>query len=83
MNRTVLQVTLPLMDRLGRRTLHLAGLSGIIVSSLLIIIASSLDVSKSGVGILLVVSTLAFVVFFGVGPGCIAWLIAGELFNQV
>ena len=77
------QVTIPLMDRLGRRTLHLSGLAGIILFSILITVASSMDETKSGVGVFLVVSTFGFVVSFALGPGSIPWLIAGELFNQV
>jgi len=106
---TMTFVTIPLMDRLGRRFLHLAGLSGIILCSILIVIASSLvdgkriscndnvtgnatanDVTSpasttaavDGNGVFLIVSTLAFVVFFAIGPGSIPWMCAGELFPQ-
>ena len=36
---TMTLVTIPLMDRVGRRTLHLVGLAGIIVCSIMITIA--------------------------------------------
>jgi len=83
-------VTIPLMDRLGRRTLHLTGLAGMLFFSILITIALNLwkkeeDPAKaedSGVGIFLVVSTLSFVVFFALGPGSIPWMITSELFTQ-
>lgn len=41
-----------------------------------------MDRSSSGVGVFLVASTLLFVVFFGLGPGSIPWMITGELFTQ-
>lgn len=78
---TMTLVTIPLMDRIGRRTLHLTGLGGIIMCSILITVALSYDTSD-GVGVLLVVSTLTFVVFFALGPGSIPWMVAGELFTQ-
>ena len=77
---TMTLVTMPLMDRLGRRTLHFVGLAGIIFFSILITIALSLEESD-WVGVFLIVSTLSFVVFFALGPGSIPWLITGELFK--
>ncbi len=77
-------VTIPLMDRLGRRTLHLGGLAGIVVFCILITVAQNLDPQENdGIGVFLIVSTLGFVVFFALGPGSIPWLITGELFKQV
>ena len=85
-------VTIPLMDRVGRRTLHLVGLVGIIVCSIMITIAlnysnndnerSIIEEKATGVGIFLVVATLSFVVFFALGPGSIPWMAAGEMFSQ-
>ncbi len=81
---TMTFVTIPLMDRLGRRTLHLAGLLGIVVFCVLITVAQNLDPEENdGIGIFLIVATLGFVVFFALGPGSIPWLITGELFKQV
>merc|ERR1712241_112855 len=40
------------------------------------------DEGASGLGILLIISTLAFVVFFAIGPGSIPWMCVGELFKQ-
>lgn len=81
-------VTIPLMDRAGRRTLHLTGIAGMVVCAILITIAQNVnnntdrETEISGVGIFLIVSTLAFVVFFAVGPGSIPWLITGEVFEH-
>lgn len=87
---TMTLVTIPCMDRLGRRTLHLTGLAGMLFFSILITIALNLrdkeegpmNEEDSGVGIFLIVSTLSFVVFFALGPGSIPWMITAELFSQ-
>eukprot|EP00088_Acartia_fossae_P033567 TRINITY_DN3435_c0_g1_i1.p1 TRINITY_DN3435_c0_g1~~TRINITY_DN3435_c0_g1_i1.p1 ORF type:complete len:476 (+),score=97.49 TRINITY_DN3435_c0_g1_i1:2-1429(+) len=73
-------VTVPLMDRLGRRVLHLVGLAGMLIMAILIVIAASIE--SSGAQIFLIIVTLGFVVFFAVGPGSIPWMITGELFTQ-
>jgi len=73
-------VTVPLMDRLGRRILHLTGLAGMALMAVLIVVAANLD--SDGAKIFLIVVTLGFVVFFAVGPGSIPWMITGELFTQ-
>ena len=76
-------VTIPLMDRLGRRTLHLTGLAGIVICSIMITIALNFqEDGNEAVGIFLIVATLSFVVFFALGPGSIPWMAAGELFTQ-
>ena len=78
---TMTLITIPLMDRLGRRTLHLTGLGGIVICSIMITIALNYNTTDA-VGIFLIVSTLSFVVFFALGPGSIPWMAAGELFTQ-
>ena len=71
---TMAVVTIPLMDRLGRRTLHLAGLAGMLLFGVLLTVALNLDPSSSpGVGVFLVASTLAFVFSFAVGPSTVPW----------
>ena len=70
-------VTIPLMDRLGRRVLHLLGLVGMCLMAVLIVIAQNLDIGQ-----FMIAATLLFVVFFAVGPGSIPRMIAGEMFTQ-
>ena len=94
---TMTIVTIPLMDKLGRRTIHFVGIIGMIICSILITIAlnisdlesvdcTAIDSGSSsgteGAGVFAIVATLAFVVFFAFGPGSIPWLITGELFTQ-
>jgi len=71
-------VTIPLMDRLGRRVLHLGGLAGMCAMAILIVIAQNME----DAGGVLIAATLVFVVFFALGPGSIPWMIAGEMFTQ-
>ena len=94
---TMTIVTIPLMDKLGRRTIHFVGIIGMIICSILITIAlnisdlesvdcTAIDSGSSsgteGAGVFAIVATLAFVGFFAFGPGSIPWLITGELFTQ-
>ncbi|XP_052130290.1 glucose transporter type 1 isoform X2 [Frankliniella occidentalis] len=74
-------VSIPMMDKTGRRTLHLYGLGGMFIFSIFITI-SFLIKMIDWMSYLSVVSTLGFVVFFAVGPGSIPWMITAELFSQ-
>ncbi|XP_078040972.1 glucose transporter 1 isoform X1 [Augochlora pura] len=82
-------VSIPLMDRTGRRTLHLYGLGGMFIFSIFITISflikeffGYVQEMIDWMSYLSVVSTLSFVVFFAVGPGSIPWMITAELFSQ-
>ncbi|XP_045193213.2 solute carrier family 2, facilitated glucose transporter member 1-like [Mercenaria mercenaria] len=75
-------ITIPLMDRIGRRTLHLLGLGGMFVFSILITLSLSLTYLAPWLKIANIVVSLLYVVFFAVGPGSIPWLIVSELFAQ-
>merc|ERR1712025_454516 len=75
-------ISIPLMDRSGRRTLHLYGLGGMFIFSIFITISFLVKEFVSWIWWLSVVSTLFYVVFFAVGPGSIPWMITAELFSQ-
>ncbi|KAL6429343.1 hypothetical protein ACFW04_008202 [Cataglyphis niger] len=82
-------VSIPLMDRTGRRTLHLYGLGGMFIFSIFITISflikeffGYVQEMIDWMSYISVVSTLCFVVFFAVGPGSIPWMITAELFSQ-
>ncbi|KAL4216553.1 Solute carrier 2 [Mactra antiquata] len=75
-------VTIPLMDKLGRRTLHLIGLAGMFIFSIMITLSLSLMYLADWLKICNIVVSLLYVLFFAVGPGSIPWLIVSELFSQ-
>lgn len=75
-------VSIPLMDRSGRRTLHLYGLGGMFIFSIVLTIALLAMKSVAWMSYISVIATLCYVVFFAVGPGSIPWMITAELFSQ-
>ncbi|XP_050052270.1 glucose transporter type 1-like isoform X1 [Dermacentor andersoni] len=75
-------VSIPLMDRAGRRTLHLYGLGGMFIFSIFITISLLVKFLYHWITYMSVVSTLCFVVFFAIGPGTIPWMLMAELFSQ-
>jgi len=72
-------VTIPLMDRVGRRVLHITGLTGMWFFAAFIVVGQNIPSLPAGA---VVICTLCFVVFFALGPGSIPWMIAGEIFTQ-
>ncbi|XP_023659494.1 solute carrier family 2, facilitated glucose transporter member 3-like isoform X2 [Paramormyrops kingsleyae] len=74
-------VSLFLVERAGRRTLHLLGLAGMAVSALLLTIALLLK-DIASLSYLSIVAVFAFVAMFEMGPGPIPWFIVAELFSQ-
>ena len=101
-------ISIDLMERLGRRTLHvIIGMIGMLIFSAILNTtlafenfnsssnATSIECSsdpdhpgssesvKINVnGMIVVFSTIGFVIAFGVGPGSVAWLIPTEMFGQ-
>ncbi|CAF0758975.1 unnamed protein product [Adineta ricciae] len=80
-NIVVTIISVFLMDRLGRRILHLTGITGMFFTSLILVISLLVQATPFWNKVSLV-TTILFVAFFGVGPGSIPWLITAELFNQ-
>lgn len=74
-------VSIPLMDRLGRRTLQLSGLGGMAVFSVLMTIVATYKGSLTS-SVFAVIFTLLYVAFFAVGPSSIPWMLLSELFGQ-
>lgn len=75
-------VSLFLVERAGRRTLHLIGLAGMAVSALLMTISLSLVETNQALSFLAIVAVFGFVASFEMGPGPIPWFIVAELFSQ-
>ena len=70
------------MEKSGRRSLHLLGLGGMFVFSILMTIAFVLQSKVDSLKYLSLVSMMLYIVFFAIGPGSIPWLIVSELFLQ-
>ncbi|KAJ8289914.1 hypothetical protein GJAV_G00006700 [Gymnothorax javanicus] len=75
-------VSLFLVERAGRRTLHLIGLAGMAVSALLMTISLLLAAKIQAMSYLAIAAVFGFVAMFEMGPGPIPWFIVAELFAQ-
>ncbi|KAG8546814.1 hypothetical protein GDO81_029786 [Engystomops pustulosus] len=75
-------VSLLVVERAGRRTLHLIGLGGMAVFALIMTIALKLIDQAVGWSYVSIVATFGFVALFEIGPGPIPWFIVAELFSQ-
>ncbi|KAK2860566.1 hypothetical protein Q7C36_004732 [Tachysurus vachellii] len=75
-------VSLFLVERMGRRTLHMLGLAGMCVCAVIMTIALSLLESVPWMSYISMLSIFGFVAFFEVGPGPIPWFFVAELFSQ-
>ncbi|XP_038126477.1 solute carrier family 2, facilitated glucose transporter member 1-like [Cyprinodon tularosa] len=75
-------VSLFVVERAGRRSLHLLGLMGMAGAAVLMTIALALLEQVKWMSYLSIVAIFAFVAFFEMGPGPIPWFITAELFSQ-
>ncbi|XP_068962211.1 solute carrier family 2, facilitated glucose transporter member 3 [Petaurus breviceps papuanus] len=75
-------VSLFLVERAGRRTLHLIGLGGMAFCTILMVIAMSLKSQHLWMSYICIVAIFGYVAFFEIGPGPIPWFIVAELFSQ-
>uniref|UniRef100_A0A3Q0SHX7 Solute carrier family 2, facilitated glucose transporter member 4 n=1 Tax=Amphilophus citrinellus TaxID=61819 RepID=A0A3Q0SHX7_AMPCI len=75
-------VSLFLVERMGRRTLHMLGLGGMCVCAIIMTMALALLDSVPWMSYISMLSIFGFVAFFEVGPGPIPWFFVAELFSQ-
>ncbi|KPP68336.1 solute carrier family 2, facilitated glucose transporter member 1-like, partial [Scleropages formosus] len=75
-------VSLFVVERVGRRSLHLTGLMGMAVSAVLMTVAMALLDKLKWMSYVSIVAIFSFVAFFEIGPGPIPWFIVAELFSQ-
>ncbi|XP_029975041.1 solute carrier family 2, facilitated glucose transporter member 1-like [Salarias fasciatus] len=75
-------VSLFVVERVGRRPLHLTGLMGMAVSAICLTVAMALLDQHSWMSYVSIVAIFSFVAFFEIGPGPIPWFIVAELFSQ-
>uniref|UniRef100_A0A671XE40 Solute carrier family 2 member 3a n=1 Tax=Sparus aurata TaxID=8175 RepID=A0A671XE40_SPAAU len=74
-------VSLFLVEKAGRRSLHLLGLGGMAISALLMTISLLLK-TLPGMSYVAITAVMLFVAMFELGPGPIPWFIVAELFSQ-
>ncbi|TMS18412.1 Solute carrier family 2, facilitated glucose transporter member 1 [Larimichthys crocea] len=74
-------VSLFLVEKAGRRTLHLLGLGGMAISALIMTISLLLK-HITAMSYLAITAVMLFVGMFELGPGPIPWFIVAELFSQ-
>ncbi|KAK1801527.1 hypothetical protein P4O66_004586 [Electrophorus voltai] len=70
------------VERAGRRSLHLLGLLGMAVSAFCMTVSMALTDRFPGVSYISIMAIFIFVAFFEIGPGPIPWFIVAELFSQ-
>lgn len=75
-------ISIPLMEVKGRRFLHLLGLCGMLVFSIIMTIATVLKSRVDWIKYLNLVAMMCYIFFFAIGPGSIPWMIVGEFFTQ-
>uniref|UniRef100_A0A3Q2FH15 Solute carrier family 2, facilitated glucose transporter member 4 n=1 Tax=Cyprinodon variegatus TaxID=28743 RepID=A0A3Q2FH15_CYPVA len=75
-------VSLFLVERMGRRTLHMLGLGGMCICAIVMTIALALLDSIPWMSYISMLAIFGFVAFFEVGPGPIPWFFVAELFSQ-
>uniref|UniRef100_A0A183BKT6 MFS domain-containing protein n=1 Tax=Globodera pallida TaxID=36090 RepID=A0A183BKT6_GLOPA len=73
-------VSVYMVERLGRRTLHLIGLSGMSVTTAMIAISMLMSKSISWFSFMSILFVLLFVISFATGPGSIPWFYVNEVF---
>ncbi|XP_060066457.1 solute carrier family 2, facilitated glucose transporter member 3-like [Ylistrum balloti] len=75
-------VSANIMDRVGRRTLHLVGLGGMLIFSTVLSLALIFQDDASWLSYISIVAVMAYIVAFATGPGSIPWFYVAELFAQ-
>ncbi|KAK9869882.1 hypothetical protein WA026_003603 [Henosepilachna vigintioctopunctata] len=75
-------VSVVLVDKLGRKTLLIAGFTG--TTTFMVLLAISIKFSEDyfAMGVLCIIFVLAFMVSFATGPGSVPWFLVSELFKQ-
>merc|ERR1712024_241492 len=82
MNVLMTVVSLILIEKAGRKTLMLAGLSAMLVMTTLLLASLLTYTSVPAMSYLAIVAVILFVVLCAPGPGSIPWFFVTELFAQ-
>merc|ERR1711936_1056490 len=82
MNVLMTVVSLILIEKAGRKTLMLVGLSAMLVMTTLLLASLLTYASVPAMSYLAIVAVILFVVGFATGPGSVPWFFVTELFAQ-
>merc|ERR1712001_7765 len=82
MNVLMTVVSLVLIEKAGRKTLMLVGLSSMLVMPSLLLVSLLTYAAVPAMSYLAIVAVILFVVGFATGPGSIPWFFVTELFAQ-
>ncbi|XP_065584512.1 solute carrier family 2, facilitated glucose transporter member 1-like [Artemia franciscana] len=82
MNVLMTFVSMVLIEKAGRKTLQLVGLSGMLFVVILLTVFLAIKDMAPWIPYISIVLVIAFVVAFATGPGSIPWFLVTELFNQ-
>jgi len=82
MNVAMTIVSLILIEKAGRKTLMLIGLSVMVVCTTMTLICLELSPEHKALAYVSIVMVITFVVGFATGPGSIPWFFVTELFTQ-
>ncbi|EEC04592.1 sugar transporter, putative, partial [Ixodes scapularis] len=75
-------VSMVVVERAGRRTLLLAGMAGMALSTVVLTVTLAFKDHAVWVSYVSIGGLLAFVITFAIGPGSIPWFLVTELFGQ-
>merc|ERR1711953_929442 len=75
-------VSLVLIEKAGRKTLMLSGLSVMVITTTMLLVCLLLAESVPALAYVSIVMVITFVVGFATGPGSIPWFFVTELFTQ-
>merc|ERR1719445_629470 len=82
MNVAMTFVSLVLIEKAGRKTLMITGLSVMVVTTTMLLICLLLAESVPTLAYVSIAMVILFVVGFATGPGSIPWFFVTELFTQ-
>lgn len=82
MNVAMTVISLVLIEKAGRKTLMLIGLTVMILTTTMLLICLAAKDSVEALKYVSIVMVILFVVGFATGPGSIPWFFVTELFNQ-
>jgi len=82
MNVAMTFISLVLIEKAGRKTLMLAGLTIMLITTTILLICLAVAEQVPQLAYLSIVMVICFVIGFATGPGSIPWFFVTELFTQ-